>query len=198
MEVDNILKKAVFLDRDGVIIVDTNLITRADQIKVIKGIPEAMTRLKLAGFLLIIISNQPVVARGLISEDEVKVLNNKIENIILKSGEPQFDGFYFCPHHPNANLENYRILCDCRKPSPGLLLKATSEKGIDIKKSFMVGDRITDIIAGKKAGCTTIQVLSGMHSSEPIQTSDAIDLSIKPDLICADLSEAASWILGDA
>ena len=150
MEVDNILKKAVFLDRDGVIIVDANLITRIGQIKVIEGVPEAMTRLKLAGFLLIIISNQPVVARGLISEEEVKALNNEIENIILKFGGPQFDGFYFCPHHPNANLENYRILCDCRKPAPGMLLKAASEKGIDVKRSFMVGDRITDIIAGKK------------------------------------------------
>jgi D-glycero-D-manno-heptose 1,7-bisphosphate phosphatase len=189
------MNRAVFLDRDGVVIVDADLITQIDQIHVIDGIPEALRRLKKAGFLLIIVSNQPVVARGLITETEVIALNDEIQHRIIQSGGCGFNGFYFCPHHPNATLQEFRIVCECRKPAPGLLFQAATDKAIDLKTSFMVGDRITDIIAGKNAGCTTIQVLSGMHEAAPIVTTGPIDLSIKADHICSNLLQAANWIL---
>jgi D-glycero-D-manno-heptose 1,7-bisphosphate phosphatase len=189
------MNRAVFLDRDGVIIVDADLITRIDQIHVIDGVPEALSKLKRAGFLLIIVSNQPVVARGLISEHEVKALQNEVERRIVHAGGCGFDGFFFCPHHPKANIKEYRLVCDCRKPAPGLILKAASDNTIDVALSYMIGDRITDIIAGKNAGCSTVQVLSGMHAATPIQTSSPIDSSIKPDHICSDLLQASAFIL---
>jgi D-glycero-D-manno-heptose 1,7-bisphosphate phosphatase len=189
------LNRAVFLDRDGVIIVDDDCITRVDQIRLIEGVPEALVKLKAAGYLLIIVSNQPVVARGLITQRDVIVVNNAMQQRIVAAGGCEFDGFYFCPHHPHASLDEFRIVCECRKPAPGLLFRAASEKTIDVKESFMVGDRITDIIAGKTAGCMTIQVLSGKHDAAPIMTTSPLDLSIKPDYICDDLMQATAWIL---
>ena len=190
------MHRAVFFDRDGVIIADGDLITEIDQIRIIEGAQEALAQLKEAGYLLVLISNQTVVARGLMTEKEVIALNDEIQQRIIKTGGRAFDGFYFCPHHPHATLQEFRIVCKCRKPAPGLLLQAATEKTIDLKTSFMIGDRITDILAGKSAGCTTIQVLSGKHDAAPIITASPLDLSIKPDHLCNDVLQAASWILG--
>jgi D-glycero-D-manno-heptose 1,7-bisphosphate phosphatase len=188
------VNRAIFLDRDGVIVVDAHLITRAEQISLIPGVPGALNKLNRAGFLLIVVSNQPVVARGLLSEEGVVALNDEIDRRIVKSGGRAFDGFYFCPHHPNATLPQYRQACACRKPRPGLIVQAAKDHMIDLSMSFMVGDRVSDIIAGQRAGCRTILVHSGQHAEAPIESPDAIDEATQPDVVCADLAAAADWI----
>ena len=189
------MNAAVFLDRDGVIIEDVNLLTRAADIRILKHAPEALIELRGAGFRLIIISNQAVVARGLVTEQEAAWLETQVERLLEQAGGPRLDGFYFCPHHPKATLLRYRVDCECRKPHPGLLLRAAREHGLDMNASFMIGDRITDAIAGARAGCRTVLVETGKHSEPPIETAEPLDRTIRPDYVCADLEAAAAWIL---
>jgi len=189
------MNKAVFLDRDGVIIKDVNLLTNSGDIHVLDGLPEALSSLKNAEFKLIVVSNQTVVARGLATEKNVKEINSEIENKIVELDGPTFDGIYFCPHHPNATLPEYREKCECRKPRSGMLAKAASEHNIDLTTSFMVGDRITDIIAGKNVGCKTILLETGMHNTETIVTIDKINENIQANYTCKNLITAVKWIL---
>jgi len=185
----------VFLDRDGVLVRDVNLLVRSDDVQMLEGVPQALGLLHRAGFSLVVVSNQTVVARGLASEDEVQVLNAHVQHLLEREGGPRLDGWYFCPHHPHATLPHYRIHCECRKPRPGLLHQAARALGLDLCASFMVGDRISDIIAGTRAGAKTILVETGKHLDPPIETSEALDMAIRPDFTCADLHEAAQWIL---
>ncbi len=187
--------RAVFLDRDGVLIQDVNLLTEASQIQTLAGVPDALQRLAAAGFRLIVITNQTVVARGLATESQVDQINATISERLADQGAPPFDRFYVCPHHPNATLPEYQADCQCRKPRPGMLLQAAQDYNLNLAASFFVGDRITDIIAGAKAGCRTILVQSGWHRAAPIITPDAIDPSIQADWICPGLLTAADWIL---
>lgn len=187
--------RAIFLDRDGVIIEEVHLLTDPAQIRIRKNAPSALKMLKRAGFRLIIVTNQTVVARGLISEQNVAKINGLMENLLVKAGAPRFDGCYICPHHPNATLEAYRMTCECRKPKPGMLLQAAREHALDLSASFMIGDRITDIIAGDQAGCRTVLLKTGAHLLPAIETSEPIDESIKPHFSCSNLEEAARWIL---
>jgi D-glycero-D-manno-heptose 1,7-bisphosphate phosphatase len=189
------MKAAIFLDRDGVLIEDTDLLTDVRAMRLLPGVPEALQRLKAAGFLLLTVSNQTVVARGMLTEQEVAALNTELEQQLARVGGARFDGHYFCPHHPRATLPAYRRICDCRKPRPGLLLRAARAHDLDLRASFMVGDRLTDIHAGARAGCRTILVLCGRHAAPPIETVDTLDPAVQPDHTCADLSHAADWII---
>lgn len=190
------MKPAVFLDRDGVLIEDVHLLTRPDQVVVPAGVPGALQALAAAGFKLVLVSNQPVVARGLVSEPEVCAVHRHLEALLQSAGAPALDGIYFCPHHPNATLPAYRVACDCRKPRPGLFLRAATELSLNLRASFAVGDRITDIIAGARAGCRTVLVQTGMHGAKPIEASEPLDPTIQPDYTGADLAAAAEWIIG--
>lgn len=192
------MRAAVFLDRDGVLVPDRDLLTRREDLRLLAGVPEALTLLKCAGYSLNVASNQTVVARGMASEAEVYALNEHLQKMIEQAGGPRLDGWYFCPHHPKANVPTYRMNCECRKPQPGMLLRAARELGLNLSASYMVGDRITDIIAGARAGCRTILVQTGMHIQPPIETVEPLDVSVQPNFICASLSEAAKWILGQA
>ena len=189
------MNAAIFLDRDGVLIEDVDLLTNPADIRILGGVPQALKSLKEAGFRLIVVSNQTVVARGLMSEPRMTALNDDVEQRLLQNGAPAIDGFYFCPHHPSAKLPAYRVDCVCRKPRPGLLTRAAKEYGIDLASSFMIGDRITDIIAGAKAGCRTILVQTGAHLAPAIENSEPLDTTVSPDHTCRDLPEAARWIL---
>lgn len=189
------MSRAVFLDRDGVLIEDVHLLTRPEQVVIPPGVPAALRALGEAGFKLIVVSNQPVVARGLVSEADVRAVNAHMESLLRGAGAPPLDGVYVCPHHPNATLPAYRLDCDCRKPRPGLFRRAAAEWGLDLGASFAVGDRITDIIAGARAGCRTVLVQTGRHEEKPIETSEPLDTSIQPDHRCADLAAAAEWML---
>lgn len=189
------MTRAVFLDRDGVLIEDVELLTTAADIRILNGVPQSLGRLKQAELLLIVVSNQTVVARGFLSEPEMTALHHEVEQRLRHHGAPALDGFYFCPHHPNATLPAYRADCDCRKPRPGLLIGAAREHHIDLGASFMVGDRITDIIAGAAAGCRAVLVKTGAHLAPPIETSEPLDTAVFPDYSCKDLTKATEWIL---
>jgi len=189
------MSAAIFLDRDGVLIEDVHLLISPRDIRILEGVPQALRSLKEAGFQLIVISNQTVVARGLVTEQEVCAINAEMERLLEQGGGPPLDGFYFCPHHPNATLPAYRIACECRKPRPGLLLRAARQHNLNLGASFMVGDRITDIVAGARAGCRTVLVQTGKHEAPPIETVEPLDESVQPDHVCADLKAASEWIL---
>lgn len=189
-------RRAVFLDRDGVLIRDVHLLTRCDQVELYTCAPQAIQRLRSFGFAVVVVSNQTVVARGLASEQDVERTHAWIQQLLRRAGGGEIDRFYFCPHHPKATLSQCRVECDCRKPRPGMLLRAARELDLDLGASYLVGDRVSDIIAGQRAGCQTILVQTGMHTAPPIESPDALDMSAEPDFVCADLGAAVEIILG--
>jgi D-glycero-D-manno-heptose 1,7-bisphosphate phosphatase len=189
--------RAVFLDRDGVLVRDVGPLTSAADIVLTPGVAGALSELRQAGFLLLVVSNQTVVARGLLDESAVNELQERVQARILAEGGPRLDGFYFCPHHPQATRAELRRDCACRKPGPGLLLQAAAEHGVSLPRSFMIGDRASDVVAGLRAGCTTIQLLTGAHTAAPIEVTGGFDA--RPAHHAArDLPEAAAWVLRSA
>lgn len=188
-------RPVVFLDRDGVLVRDDGLVTRSEQLELMPGVPEALGLLKAAGFALVVVSNQAVVARGLIPESEVEAINVRLGEMISNAGGPGLDAWYFCPHHPKADAPAYREICACRKPAPGMLLRAIEELDLAAARGFMVGDRITDIEAGAAAGCRTILVETGQHNAARIESGAGPREVVRPDHVCADLPAAARWIL---
>lgn len=189
-------QRAVFLDRDGVLIEDVDLLTRVEQLKILPGVPESLARLRRAGFRLLVVTNQTVVARGMCSEADVAAVNARMDAMLQAAGAPPLDGVYVCPHHPSGTLEAYRVDCECRKPRPGLLVRGAREHGVDLGRSYIVGDRITDVGAGARAGCRTVLVQTGRHTAAPIQSGDPVGADVKPDHVARDFAAATDWILG--
>jgi D-glycero-D-manno-heptose 1,7-bisphosphate phosphatase len=188
-------RPAVFLDRDGVLIADVGLIVDSTDIRVLDGAPEALSVLAAAGYALVVVTNQTVVSRGLMTEVELIRFHAALRERLCREGAPELAGVYVCPHHPSATLVRYRVDCDCRKPRPGLLLRAAGELDIDLPQSTLVGDRPSDVIAGFLAGCKTVLVRSGASGAPPIETTLEFDAAIEPTHECTDLLEAARWIL---
>lgn len=191
----NVMRKAVFLDRDGVLVEDTGLLVDPADIRIPADVPEALRLLHQDGWSLVVVSNQAVVARGLLDGPGVTALQAEIETRLRALGAPALDGFFYCPHHPAATLPAYRVDCECRKPKPGLLLQAAAELGIDPQRSFMVGDRPTDLQAGARAGCRAIWVQTGRHADPPIETAEASNPEVQAVYVCGSLLAAAKWIL---
>ena len=175
---------------------DVHLITRCDQVELLPGAAYAVSRLNMAGFVVVVVTNQTVVARGLASEKQVVAVNKWIQHLVAQHGG-EIVRFYFCPHHPNANLPKYRINCCCRKPGPEMVLQARRDLGLVLEGNYFVGDRLSDIIAGHRAGCRTILVQSGMHDSDAIESANYPEESVEPDFVCMDLASATDFILGD-
>ena len=143
---------AVFLDRDGVINEEDGIVREPGQLRLIEGSARAIRRLNELGLPVIVVTNQPVVARGWASEAEVDHIHDRLREL-LAAEDASVDAIFFCPHHENADDLNYRLICDCRKPRPGLLLKAAEVHGLDLKRSVMIGDRTVDLQAAREAGC---------------------------------------------
>ncbi|QKJ85946.1 D-glycero-D-manno-heptose 1,7-bisphosphate phosphatase [Paramixta manurensis] len=152
---------AIFLDRDGTVNVDHGYVHEIDDFQFIDGVIDAMRELKNMGFALVLVTNQSGIARGKFTEDQFMRLTEWMD-WSLADREVDLDGIYFCPHHPEAVEEKYRQRCDCRKPQPGMLLSAQQELNIDMAASYMVGDKLDDMLAGKAAGVgTMVLVRSG-------------------------------------
>lgn len=151
-------QKAIFLDRDGTINKYVGFLTDIDDFTLLSNVTDAVKKINESGYLAIVVSNQPVIARGEVSLEELKEIHNKMETLLGTDGA-YLDAIYFCPHHPHKGYEGerpeYKIDCDCRKPKPGLILKAAEDFNIDLSKSFMIGDMETDVLCGKNAGCKT-------------------------------------------
>jgi D-glycero-D-manno-heptose 1,7-bisphosphate phosphatase len=152
-------QKAVFLDRDGTINKMKGFISKPEDFELIEGVPEAISRINRNGYLAIVITNQPVIARGEITLEELEIIHNKMETDLGKSGA-YLDDIFYCPHHPDSGFPGerpeYKIDCECRKPKPGLILRAAEKYNIDLTQSYMVGDDVRDIKAAIAAGCKPI------------------------------------------
>jgi D-glycero-D-manno-heptose 1,7-bisphosphate phosphatase len=149
-------QKAIFLDRDGTINKYVGFLRNIDDFELIDGVAEAIRQINESGYLAIVVTNQPVIARGEVSWDELHEIHRKMETLLGKEGA-YIDGLYICPHHPDKGFEGerpeYKIDCDCRKPKPGLLLNAAKDFNIDLSQSIMIGDSDRDVEAGINAGC---------------------------------------------
>lgn len=187
-------KPAVFLDRDGTINEEVNYLSRIEQFRFIDGAIEAIRRLNASPFLVIVITNQAGVARGLYPERRVGEIHDYLRMQLNSSGAV-LDGIYYCPHHPTAGQGRYKVACKCRKPEPGLLYQAARDLDIDLRASYMIGDKLSDIQAGQAAGCRTILVRTGYGAEIEKRLSDA---ECRPDYIAANVLEAVDWILAEA
>ncbi len=183
------MNRAVFLDRDGVINEEPpHNAHRLDQLKLISGAIEAVRLLNSNEFIVVVVTNQGGIAHGYFHEKDTKIFNKAIEDFMAKENA-YFDAIYYCPHHSDAEIERYRIECECRKPRPGMLIRAQQEFNIDFKQSFIVGDRLTDIEAGKRVGCKTIMVRTG-YGAEELNSNH-----VECDYIANDLHDAVENIL---
>lgn len=144
-------KRAVFLDRDGVMNVDNGYVSQVDDFEFIEGVIEACKTLKEKGYLLVLITNQSGIARGYFSEEQFHTLTEWMDWSLADRGV-DLDGIYYCPHHSEKGIGEYKVDCDCRKPKPGMLLSAIEELNIDVSRSILVGDKVSDIQAGLAAG----------------------------------------------
>ncbi|TQI81877.1 D-alpha,beta-D-heptose 1,7-bisphosphate phosphatase [Serratia fonticola] len=157
---------AIFLDRDGTINIDHGYVHEIDDFQFIDGVIDACRELKKMGFALVLVTNQSGIARGKFSEAQFMRLTEWMD-WSLADREVDLDGIYFCPHHPEAVIEEYRQVCDCRKPQPGMLLQAQKELNIDLAASYMVGDKIEDMQAAAAAGVgTKVLVRTGKPVTE--------------------------------
>ena len=154
-------QKAIFLDRDGTINVYKGFITRPEEFELISGIAEKIKKINESGYLAIVVTNQPVIARGECSIEELDIIHQKMETLLGEKGA-YIDDLFYCPHHPDKGFEGerieYKIACECRKPKPGLLYQAAEKYNIDLKESYMVGDDERDMEAGRRAGCKVYKV----------------------------------------
>lgn len=151
-------QKAIFLDRDGTINKYVGYLRTPEQFELLEGVGEAIRKINLFGYLAIVVTNQPVIARGEVTADGLQQIHNKMETMLGKEGA-YLDGVYYCPHHPDkgfaGEVEELKIVCECRKPKAGLLLQAAKDFNIDLSQSWMIGDSENDVLAGKNAGCKT-------------------------------------------
>ena len=149
-------QKAIFLDRDGTINKYVGFLRNIDDFELIDGASEAIKQINQSGYLAIVVTNQPVIARGEVSWEELHEIHKKMETLLGKDGA-YIDGLYICPHHPDKGFEGerpeYKFDCECRKPKPGMLLQAAKDFNIDLSKSYMIGDSGRDVEAGQNAGC---------------------------------------------
>ncbi|RKX23816.1 MAG: D-glycero-beta-D-manno-heptose-1,7-bisphosphate 7-phosphatase [Candidatus Zixiibacteriota bacterium] len=182
------MNRAVFLDRDGTINVEKNYIWRCEDFEFLTGVPQALARLQRAGFLLIIVTNQSGIARGYYTQADVDRLHDYMKQQ-LAFFNVTLSGIYICPHHPDgADGNPYAMECSCRKGQPGMLLQAAEDLNVDLSRSYMVGDKLSDLEAGSRAGCSPLLVTSG-HHVEPADVSDYCPA------IFARLGDAVEYIL---
>jgi len=188
----NKLNPAVFFDRDGTLIEEVGYIDTPDKIKLIPAADRAVRLLKEIGYKIIIVSNQSGVARGYFDESTVQSINQQVVDLFAAK-EAIIDAIYYCPHHPRAADENYGRKCECRKPKPGMFLKAASEHNIDLSKSIMIGDKFSDVQAGKNLKMFSIMVLTGFGKGE-WEKMKKEGIEQVPDLVTENVYEAALYI----
>lgn len=177
------MKRAVFLDKDGTLIDDVPYNVDPALLKLAQGAGPALRLMQQMGYRLIVVSNQSGVARGLFDEAALPPLFSALGDMLAREGVT-LDGCYWCPHHPQGAAAGYAIECGCRKPLPGMLRQAAHEHGIDLARSWMVGDILNDVEAGRRAGCRTVLIDNGNETEwlrSPLRTPDIA----APDLLAA-------------
>jgi D-glycero-D-manno-heptose 1,7-bisphosphate phosphatase len=198
--------KAVFLDRDGTIIREVRKdLTKTSQLQLYHNVPVALKILQQNGYKLIIITNQSLIARGLIQEAELNYIHKYLKKLLAKK-RIKIDGIYYCPHHPEGIIERYRKICNCRKPQAGLLRKAMRDFNIEPSQSFFIGDSLRDMEAAGKVGIKFVLVLTGYGKKtlKEISKSSSVPITANPkgprlDSLkwkpAANLLKASQWII---
>ncbi len=193
-KIDASSKKTVFVDRDGTINKEVHYLANPNQLKIIPGVIDGIKKLNKYDIAVIVISNQPVIARGLATLEDVRLINDTLVNLLDKEGA-YINAIYFCPHHPERNHPDipvhamkYRIECECRKPKLAMFKKAIKDFNINLKSSFVVGDRTEDIKAGEDLGIQTILVETGFGGKDN-------KYPILPNYKCGNLLNAADIII---
>lgn len=162
-------QKAIFMDRDGTINKYVGYLRNIGEFELLDNVGAAIRKINDSGYLAIVVTNQPVIARGEVTEDELQEIHNKMETLLGKEGA-YLDGIYYCPHHPDkgfaGEIEALKINCACRKPKPGMLLQAAKDFNIDLEKSWMIGDSENDMLAGQNAGCKTALIGEGNYKQD--------------------------------
>lgn len=184
------MNRAVFLDRDGTLIEEVGYLDRLDRLKLFPETVDALRALQRAGFQLIIATNQSGIAQGLFTETFVQELHGHLTDLLARGGV-RLDGIYMCPHHPEAKLDAYRARCECRKPSPGLVRQASRERDLELTRSYMIGDRWRDLLAGQTTGTKGVLVRTGYGETEARRPP----AGARADAVVDNLAAAASWIL---
>ena len=183
-------QKAIFLDRDGTINKYKGFITDINDVELLPFVSDAIKKINASGYLAIIVSNQPVIARGECTFDQVNAMFDKIETLLGKSGA-YIDGIYYCPHHPHSGYDGevreLKIKCDCRKPEIGMLRRAEKDFNLDLSKCVMIGDGEIDVKTGKNAGIPTVLVKTGIKE----------EISVVPDYYADDLLSAVNIFIKD-
>jgi len=179
-------RPAVFLDRDGTLNVERDLVESPSDLELIEGVGEALSDLHAAGYALVVVTNQSARARGLLSEAGLEAIHRHLRELLWQEGVVLTDVLH-CPHHPTQGEAPLRAECTCRKPKPGMLLEAASKHALDLSHSWIVGDSARDIEAGQAAGIRTLLVETGKGREERTRCS--------PDAVVADLRAAAAAIL---
>lgn len=183
----NMKKPAIFLDRDGTLIHDRKLIKNKSDVRLLPGASASIKKFHDLGFDVFVITNQGAVARGYITEEDVKFVHCIIQSR-LKKKSTFINSFYYCPHHPTeAKIKKFSVVCECRKPEIGQVLKAAKENGLDLHNSYFVGDMTSDILTGLNAKMKTILVKTG-HSGQDNR------YEVTPDFVVKNLSDAVSLI----
>jgi D-glycero-D-manno-heptose 1,7-bisphosphate phosphatase len=176
---------AVFLDRDGTLIRDIGYLTRVDQIEILPRVPQALRLLRENGLKIVVVTNQSAVARGMLSERDLAHVHQVLIERLEEEGG-RIDALYYCPHHPTEGLDGYRIVCDCRKPKPGMIRRAVEELQLDVSSSFVVGDQNIDMELAVQAGARGVRLNRGLRL-EP--TSPAVSY------VAGNLWQAAEWVV---
>ncbi len=177
--------RAIFIDRDGTINLDVHYLDDPDKFEMYPGVGEGVKKLKDSGFKVIVITNQSGIARGYFTEKQLSDIHERMKKE-FREFDVMLDGIYYCPHHPDDN-------CNCRKPNTGLFEKAIREHNIDVKKSYMLGDKILDVGAGKKIGARTVLVPEPNMREEIL--SKKKEWGYNPDYTADDFMGAVEWIL---
>jgi D,D-heptose 1,7-bisphosphate phosphatase len=185
--------KVVFIDRDGTLIKERDFISDIGQVELIPGAAKALRILRQLGIKTVVVSNQSGVARGLLTESQVRLVNNHILRLLRKEGaEP--DAVYYCPHHPAYGGQKYRRNCNCRKPATGMIKRAQKELSLSANSSYVIGDKLSDMELANKMKFKGILLKTGYGKQEISATGDRL---VKLDFVAANLLRAVEWIAKD-
>ena len=180
------------MDRDGCLIEEMGYLNHPSRVRVLPRTPAAVARLNRAGVAAVMATNQAGIARDYFSEETLQAVNAEVERQLGANGA-RLDGLYVCIHHPTAGFPPYRVACDCRKPKPGLLLRAAADLNLDLSRSVMIGDKPSDIAAGQAAGVASVLVLTGYGRGEWEYRRQ--EWTSTPDHVAEDLFDAVEWAL---
>ena len=186
MKTKDTKNKACFLDRDGVLIEEVCYLSSPNQVTILPETIDALQLLKENNYKIIVVTNQAGVARGYFKEETIPKIHKEIDRQLAKH-HLQIERYYYCPHHPDGTVKEYAISCECRKPMPGMILQAEKDFNLDLPNSFLIGDKVSDLLAAKNAGCHGIMVETG-HGKEHKKDATTKGFPVLPNIKEAVLS----------